>query len=65
PPLEVRPQDRAATLTDTLQHAGLQVLEIPLLELQARAWSADLAQCYAQLLNAQVSVVVSPSAVTM
>lgn len=63
--INTRPQDRAATLTDTLQYAGIQVLEIPLLELQARAWSADLAQCYAQLLNAQVIVVVSPSAVTM
>lgn len=61
--INTRPQDRAAALTETLQHAGVSVVNLPLLELTARAWSEDLAACYAELRDAQVIVVVSPSAV--
>lgn len=63
--INTRPQDRAAVLTETLQQAGVRVLELPLLELKAAPWSQDLAQLYSALLYAQVIVVVSPSAVHM
>lgn len=61
--INTRPQDRAEKLSHTLRMAQVPVLDLPLLELVARPWSAALFELYQQLLAAQVIVVVSPTAV--
>lgn len=61
--LNTRPTDRALNLTQALQSKQIEVLELPLLELHPTPWSQALMQLYAQLITAQVIVVVSPSAV--
>ena len=61
--LNTRPADRAAGLTQALQAAQVEVLELPLLELAPTPWSEALAQLYAQLDTVQAIVAVSPSAV--
>jgi len=61
--LNTRPADRAAGLTQALQAAQVEVLELPLLELAPAPWSEALAQLYAQLDTVQAIVAVSPSAV--
>lgn len=61
--INTRPTDRAAALTAALSIQSIEVFELPLLELQAQAWSEQLQSCYQQLLYANVIVVVSPTAV--
>ncbi len=61
--LNTRPADRAAALTQGLQAHQIDVLELPLLELQAAPWTAALAEQVRQLPQADVIVAVSPSAV--
>ena len=61
--INTRPQDRAEKLSHALRMAQVPVLDLPLLELVARPWSAALFELYQQLLAAQVIVVVSPTAV--
>ena len=60
--LNTRPADRAGSLTQALQAAQVDVLELPLLELAPAPWSEALALLYAQLSAVQVIVAVSPSA---
>ena len=61
--INTRPQDRAVRLTQQLQAAQIPVVELPLLELVAQPYSAELNSLYQQLNRAQVIVVVSPTAV--
>ena len=61
--LNTRPTQRAATLSHRLNRAGIEVVELPLLELTGLPYSAELAALYAQLADTQVIVVVSPTAV--
>ena len=61
--INTRPQDRAQLLTQQLQAAQIPVVELPLLELVAQPWSAELDHLYQQLRHAHVIVVVSPTAV--
>lgn len=61
--INTRPQDRAVRLTQQLQAAQIPVVELPLLELVAQPYSAELDSLYQQLNRAQVIVVVSPTAV--
>lgn len=61
--LNTRPTDRADALTQTLQAENIDVIALPLLELQALPYSAQLADQFKQLLNVDVIVVVSPMAV--
>ena len=63
--INTRPQDRAEKLSHALRMAHVPVLDLPLLELVARPWSAALFELYQQLLAAQVIVVVSPTAVQL
>lgn len=61
--INTRPADRAKPLTEFLQAQNIEVLDLPLLELVPAPWSDHLAHLYAGLPSAQVTVVVSPSAV--
>lgn len=61
--LNTRPADRATPLSQFLQAAQIDVLDLPLLELVPVPWSEQLALQYAELPSVQVIVVVSPSAV--
>lgn len=61
--INTRPQDRAESLSHALRMAQIEVLDLPLLQLLPRPWSADLSELYQQLPAAQVIVVVSPTAV--
>lgn len=61
--INTRPQDRAKPLTLALLDQGINVIELPLLELIERPCSDDLKSLYQQLPNTQVVVVVSPTAV--
>ncbi|WP_111895060.1 uroporphyrinogen-III synthase [Acinetobacter sp. MB5] len=61
--LNTRPVERAHSLTQIFIHDDIEVIELPLLELTALPYSADLAQLYRQLSDTQVIVVVSPTAV--
>ncbi|MCJ8162548.1 uroporphyrinogen-III synthase [Acinetobacter zhairhuonensis] len=61
--INTRPKARATELSFALQQAGIQVLELPLLELEPCAWSTALQSLYLQLPQASCIVVVSPSAV--
>lgn len=61
--LNTRPADRAAALTEQLEAAQIQVVELPLLELVEQSYSEQLANLYLQLPQAQVIVAVSPTAV--
>lgn len=61
--INTRPRNRAAALTQALTDAGYQVESLPLLELVAEPFDQTLQQLYQQLTQAQVIVVVSPSAV--
>lgn len=61
--INTRPQDRAEELSHALRLAHIDVVDLPLLELLPQAWSEDLSALYRQLLDAQVIVVVSPTAV--
>lgn len=60
--LNTRPQDRAARLTQQLAVAGVDVIELALLELVEQPHSESLTDLYQQLKQAQVIVVVSPTA---
>ena len=61
--INTRPQARAQELSLALAQADIQVLDVPLLELEACAWSTDLQGLYQQLPKVSCVVVVSPSAV--
>ena len=61
--INTRPSDRAQALTECLSQAGVEVVELPLLELKPRAFNLELEQLYRQLSDTQVIVVVSPTAV--
>ena len=61
--INTRPQDRAESLSHALRMAQIEVLDLPLLQLLPRPWSADLSELYQQLPAAQVIVVVRPTAV--
>lgn len=61
--INTRPADRAQPLSEGLKAVGIDVLELPLLELKAEPWNEGLAEQYAQLASVQIIVVVSPSAV--
>ena len=61
--INTRPVERAQTLTQCLRQAGIDVVELPLLELVARPFSMQLQGLYSQLFDTQVIVVVSPTAV--
>lgn len=63
--INTRPTDRAAGLTRALLEAGYEVAELPLLELVAEPFSERLQQLYRQLVQVQVIVVVSPTAVEL
>lgn len=60
--LNTRPPERAARLTQQLAIAGVDIIELPLLELVEQAYSESLADLYQQLKQVQVIVVVSPTA---
>lgn len=49
-------------MSHALRMAQIEVLDLPLLQLLPRPWSADLSELYQQLPAAQVIVVVSPTA---
>lgn len=61
--INTRPQERAVELTQHLQFAGYQVVELPVLELKPEPYSDQLQQLYRRLPEAEVIVVVSPIAV--
>jgi uroporphyrinogen-III synthase len=61
--VNTRPQDRAFPLTEAMQGHGVDVLEVPLLELIESPWSFELQALYTQLSHVKVIVVVSPTAV--
>lgn len=63
--INTRPIDRALALTQKLQHVGIEVLPLPLLQLQPCALDAQLQALYHALPRSQVIVVVSPTAVTL
>ncbi|WP_273778235.1 uroporphyrinogen-III synthase [Acinetobacter sp. GSS19] len=61
--INTRPQDRADNLTAALTAEGIRVKSLPLLELSACVWTPALATLYAELPQADMVVVVSPTAV--
>lgn len=63
--INTRPIDRAHALTQCLIQAGFDVVNLPLLTLTARPYTAELEQLYLQLSHTQVIVVVSPTAVEL
>lgn len=63
--INTRPVERAQALTQCLRQAGIDVVELPLLELVARPCSTQLQTLYRQLVDVQVIVVVSPTAVQL
>ena len=63
--INTRPSDRAQALTQCLQQAHYDVMELPVLELRERRLDQVLQQLYLQLLDVDVIVVVSPTAVHM
>ncbi|OTG81122.1 uroporphyrinogen-III synthase [Acinetobacter sp. ANC 4648] len=63
--INTRPADRAQALTECLVRSGIQVVDLPLLELKAFPYTEKLQQLYAQLLETQIIVVVSPTAVNI
>ncbi len=63
--INTRPTARADALNRALVLQGIQVLNLPLLELNALPFNAQLAALYAELTQAQTLVVVSPTAVAL
>ena len=61
--INTRPENRAAALNQALLGAGYAIEALPLLELVAEPFNAELQQLYQQLPVVQVIVVVSPTAV--
>ncbi len=61
--INTRPVERAQALTQCLVQAGYNVIDIPLLELKAKPFDSALMQLYSSLIQTQVIVVVSPTAV--
>ncbi|WP_111861011.1 uroporphyrinogen-III synthase [Acinetobacter sp. CFCC 10889] len=61
--INTRPTDRAQILSQSLAQVGIEVIELPLLELSAQPFSDALNALYQQLLDTQMIVVVSPTAV--
>lgn len=61
--INTRPNNRALPLTEAMHELGVDVIELPLLELIEQPWSHALSQLYMQLSQAQIIVVVSPTAV--
>ena len=60
--INTRPGDRAAPLTQALQTAQMPVIELPLLELVQQPYTDELASLFKQLPQANLIVVVSPTA---
>lgn len=63
--VNTRPADRAQPLTAVLRQNGYQVVELPLLELQACPYSSTLDILFQRLPEVQCIVVVSPTAVSI
>ena len=65
--INTRPKDRASALSQVLAQSSFvqSILELPLLELHPVTWSMDLAMQMQQLRDADVIVVVSPTAVEL
>lgn len=63
--INTRPQNRAMGLTTALTDCGVDVFDLPLLELVASPWSIELQRLYQQLPHVKVIVVVSPTAVEL
>lgn len=61
--INTRPVERAQALTQCLAQAGFKVIDLPLLALKAKPFDSDLMQRYLALMQTQVIVVVSPTAV--
>lgn len=61
--VNTRPVDRAQALSQHLRQAGCDVIDLPLLALQALAFTPQLQQQFHQLVQVQAIVVVSPTAV--
>lgn len=61
--INTRPENRAKPLTMALLDQGINVIELPLLELVERPFTEDLKHLYRQLPHTQIIVVVSPTAV--
>lgn len=61
--INTRPAERAQALTRCLIQEGYDVIDLPVLELTPRPFSAELEQLYQQLSDVQIVVVVSPTAV--
>jgi len=61
--INTRPVDRAQPLTQCLRQSGLDVVDLPLLELNPRPFTIELSTCYAELFETQIVVAVSPTAV--
>lgn len=63
--INTRPSDRAKPLTKLLKQKGVDVINLPLLALKPLVWSVELTQQFLELQQAQVIVVVSPTAATL
>lgn len=61
--INTRPSDRAKALTACLEQADFNVIELPVLELRAKPLDDTLRQNYQALIQSDVIVVVSPTAV--
>ena len=61
--INTRPVDRAEALTQYLRQADIEVVDLPLLALQALDFTPQLKQQFQQLEQVQAIVVVSPTAV--
>lgn len=61
--INTRPSDRAKALTECLKQADFNVIELPVLELRAKPLDDTLRHNYQSLIQSDVIVVVSPTAV--
>lgn len=61
--INTRPHDRAQALSQCLRQAHYQVIDLPILELRAKPFDIHLNDLFQQLVQSQVIVVVSPTAV--
>ena len=61
--INTRPIERAQALTQCLVQADFKVIDLPVLALKAKPFDSDLMKLYSSLLQTQLIVVVSPTAV--
>lgn len=61
--INTRPVERAQALTECLAQADFKVIDVPLLALKAKPFDSALMQLYSSLVQTQVIVAVSPTAV--